>query len=73
MRIHPVFHTRLLRPAADDLMPGQRAPPPPPIVVEREGVDELEYEVEEVVDSRRLRNKLHYKVKWGSGEITEEP
>lgn len=41
--------------------------------MEREGVDEIEYEVDEVVDSRRLRNKLVYKVKWSSSEITEEP
>jgi hypothetical protein len=74
MRTHPVFHTSLLRSAANDPLPEQRAPPPPPIIVEREGVDggSLEYEVDEVVDLRRLRNKLMYKVKWASGEITEE-
>jgi len=73
MRIYPVFHTSLLRLAANDPLSRQRTPLLPPIIVKREGVDgrSLEYKVDEVVDLRRL-NKLIYKVKWASGEITEE-
>lgn len=47
IRIHPVFHVSLLRPAYQDHVPGQNPDPPPPIEVE--GHDE--WEVEEVVDS----------------------
>jgi hypothetical protein len=73
MRIHNVFHTSLLRPTANDPMTGQRVLPPPPIIVERDSVDQEEHKVDEVVDSRLLRRKLMYKVKWSSSEITEEP
>ncbi|KAF4331786.1 hypothetical protein FBEOM_14441, partial [Fusarium beomiforme] len=48
MKIHPVFHTNLLRPAATNPLPGQNPDPPPPI--EAEGVEE--WEVEDIMDSR---------------------
>jgi hypothetical protein len=75
MRIHPVFHTNLLRPAANDPIPGQRNPPPPP--VEIDGTEE--YEVEEVLDSRWERRgrgaaRLKYLVRWtGYDDPTEVP
>ncbi|KKK17772.1 hypothetical protein AOCH_007509 [Aspergillus ochraceoroseus] len=47
MRIYPVFNMSLLRPAADDPLPGQHPDPPPPVEVE--GLEE--WEVEEVLDS----------------------
>jgi hypothetical protein len=47
MQIHPVFNVNLLRPAANNPVPGQQQPPPPPVEVE--GIEQ--YEVEEVVDS----------------------
>lgn len=76
MKIHPVFHTNLLRPAADNPLPGQNLEPPPP--VEAEGVEE--WEVEDIVDSRWDRRgrggrpRLKYTVKWaGYADPTEVP
>jgi hypothetical protein len=75
MRIHPVFNVNLLRPAAENPVPGQIQDPPPPVEVE--GLEE--WEVEEIVDSRWERRgrggpRLKYTVKWaGYDELTEEP
>ena len=48
MKIHPVFHSLLLRLHAGDLLPEQIVPPPPPVVVE----GEQKWEVERILDSR---------------------
>jgi hypothetical protein len=61
MRIHPVFHVSLLEPYRANLIVG-RTPPPPPLPEEVEG--ELEYEVKEILDSKFVRQKLHYYVDW---------
>jgi transposase InsO family protein len=62
MRIHPVFHSNLLRLDPDTPLPGQIVDPPPPVVID----DEEEYEVAKVLDSRRCGRgkKLQYKVDW---------
>jgi hypothetical protein len=60
MDVHPVFHVSLLEPTQGDPLPGQYLPPPEPVVVD----GELEYEVEEVVDSRIFRRQLQYLIKW---------
>ena len=71
MRVHPVFHVNLLRPANNDPLPEQRQPPPPPVEVD--GAEE--FEVERIVDeeTRIVKGKRvkFYKVRW-AGYGTEE-
>ncbi|EUC67557.1 Transposon Tf2-2 polyprotein, partial [Rhizoctonia solani AG-3 Rhs1AP] len=58
MKIHPVFHISLLTKFSKD--PHGREPERPPPIVTQEG--EEEYEVEEVLDSRKRRGKIEYYV-----------
>ncbi len=60
MRVHDVFHPKLLRLAATDPLPGQKVEPPGPIMVEGED----EWEVDDILDSRIRYRKLQYRVKW---------
>jgi hypothetical protein len=48
MKIHPVFHSNLLRLDTNDALPSQHIPPMPPIIVN----GEEEWEVERILDSR---------------------
>lgn len=58
MRIDNVFHADRLRKAAKEGLPGQHLDPPLPIPID----GEPEYEVAEVLSSKTLRKKLHYRV-----------
>jgi len=72
MRIHPVFHVSLLEPHRENPFPGRRQPPPPPVELE----DDVEWEVEEILDSRIQRGKIQYLAHWlgyGHHERTWEP
>ena len=60
MRVHDVFHSDLLRPAADDLLPGQKNEPSGSIVIN----DEDEWEIDDILNFRRYRRRLQYRVKW---------
>jgi len=60
MRIHNTFHISLLELYNDNKFPSPRSEPPPPIIIE----GELEYELEEIIDSRLHYNKLQYRAKW---------
>ena len=62
MKIHPVFHVSLLEPKKKSQIYSRTNPPPPP--VEIEGQEELEYEVEEILDSRIYYGSLQYLVSW---------
>jgi hypothetical protein len=63
-KIHPVFHSNLLRLDREDPLPGQNQPPPGPVIID-EGEEDEEYEVERILDSRLYkRNQLQYRVDW---------
>ena len=54
-RLHNVFHTRLLRPAPTNPLPGQTNPPSQPVTFEKSG--EKLYAIEAIIDSKRSKNK----------------
>ena len=58
-RIHPVFHVSLLRPVPTSELEGRIVAPPGPV-----NLEEDEFEVSEVVDSRIRGKTLQYRVKW---------
>lgn len=60
MRQHPVFHVDRLSPWEGNEIHGQAPPPPDPVKVD----NNLEYEVEQILDSHKYRNQLQYLVKW---------
>jgi hypothetical protein len=67
MKIHDVFHVSLLEPYTPNTLPGRFEEPPLPVDVD----GELEYEVDEILDSRIFRKKLQYLVSWKGYDISE--
>jgi len=60
MRVYDVFHPDLLRSVVDDPLPDQKNEPSGSIVVN----DEDEWEIDDILDFRRYRRRLQYRVKW---------
>ena len=69
MKIHNVFHVSLLDPTIKDPYPGQEILPPPPVKVD----GEQEWHVEEIFDSKIIRNRLRYLVKWVGYDANWQP
>lgn len=67
MKIHPVFHVSLLESVSKLVSPRASEPAPPPVVIE----DHEEWEVEAILDWKRLRRKLQYFVHWKGFDISE--
>jgi hypothetical protein len=61
LKIHPVFHVSMLKPYQESEEFNREAPPQPIIIPES---NEAEYEVEQILDKRLIRNKTQYLVKW---------
>ena len=61
-KIHNVFHASLLLPYTETKLHGPNFPKPPPDIIE----GELEYEVQEILGSRRTGKKhtLQYRIRW---------
>ena len=62
--VHPIFHISQLEPAHPNTIPGRVQPPHPPVEVE----GEEEYEIDEIVDSKKQKfgkqTRIYYLVKW---------
>ena len=65
MMCHPVIHVSLLEPAASNPLVGQKQPAPPPIIVD----DNVEFEVEEILDSKLVWKILKYLVQIGRAHV----
>ena len=60
-RLHPVFNVIKLTPAVEDPIEGHRTSPPPPPEIYK---GEEEWVVQEILDSKILRGKLKFLIKW---------
>jgi hypothetical protein len=60
--IHDTFHVSLLEPYKTTPIPPHGIPPPPPPLYIKD--DQEFYEIEAILDSRRVKNRLQYLIKW---------
>ncbi len=60
MHVHDVFHSDLLRSAVNNFLPDQKNESSDSIVIN----DENEWEIDDILNSRRYRRRLQYRVKW---------
>lgn len=65
-----MLHVSLLNPISQNPVPGQVILPPPPVIID----NNLEYEIEEILDTKLVRSCLNYYVKWtGHNDPIWEP
>ena len=62
------FHTSKLYLDTDDPLPGQHVSPPRPVIID----EEEEWELDDILASRRHRGRLQYKCKWHGFERDNE-
>ncbi len=62
MRIHDVFHSELLCSVVNDSLSDQKNEPSKSIVIN----DEDEWEIDDILNFRRYKRQLQYRVKWKS-------
>ena len=67
MKIHPVFHISLLDRYIESDIPTRVQPPPQPIIVD----NQVEFEAEDVLDSKIMRKRLFYLVKWKGYPVSD--
>ncbi len=60
MHVHDVFHSDLLRSVVDDFLPDQKNELSDSIVIN----DEDEWKINDILNFRRYRRRLQYRVKW---------
>ena len=67
-KVGSVFHSSLLRRAARDPLPGQQLVPAESVIID----DQEEWEVDDILDSRRSHGRLQYKVNWAGFDLDLE-
>ena len=60
MRQHPVFHVDHLSPWHGNDINGFNPPPPPPVQID----NDEEYELAQILDSRKYHNQFQYLIQW---------
>ena len=60
--LYNVFHTSLLRPKANDPLPGQTRPPPPPVTIDES--DKKLWAIEAILDSQLSKRGFEYQILW---------
>ena len=67
MKIHPVFHISLLERFIDSDILGRIQLISPSVIIK----NQIEYEMEDILDSKILRKRLFYLVKWKNYPISD--